>query len=116
MGISAGYERFFQSFFHALEDRDGGGVTIHGDAFDGVSRRARASGESVSRGWVDFGGVLSGGTASNVVTYLAQASVAEDVVLTTVSTFMATVMTPTLTQHLAGTMIPVDGVGLFLST
>ena len=61
-------------------------------------------------------GCCPGGTASNVVTYLAQASVPLSVVLTTVSTFMATVMTPTLTQHLAGTMIPVDGVGLFLST
>lgn len=61
-------------------------------------------------------GCCPGGTASNVVTYLARASVPLSVVLTTVSTFMATVMTPTLTQHLAGTMIPVDGVGLFLST
>ena len=61
-------------------------------------------------------GCCPGGTASNVVTFLAGASVPLSVVLTTVSTFMATVMTPTLTQHLAGTMIPVDGVGLFAST
>ena len=61
-------------------------------------------------------GCCPGGTASNVVTFLAGASVPLSVVLTTVSTFMATVMTPTLTQHLAGTMIPVDGVGLFVST
>ena len=61
-------------------------------------------------------GCCPGGTASNVVTFLAGASVPLSVVLTTVSTLMATVMTPTLTQHLAGTMIPVDGVGLFAST
>jgi len=61
-------------------------------------------------------GCCPGGTASNVVTYLAGASVPLSVVLTTASTFMATVMTPTLTHQLAGTMIPVDGVGLFVST
>jgi bile acid:Na+ symporter, BASS family len=61
-------------------------------------------------------GCCPGGTASNVVTFLAGASVPLSVVLTTVSTLMATVMTPTLTKQLAGTVIGVDGVGLFLST
>jgi BASS family bile acid:Na+ symporter len=61
-------------------------------------------------------GCCPGGTASNVVTYLAGASVPLSVVLTTVSTFMATIMTPMLTQQLAGTIVPVDGFGLFLST
>ena len=61
-------------------------------------------------------GCCPGGTASNVVTFLAGASVPLSVVLTTVSTLMATVMTPTLTQQLAGTIVGVDGLGLFAST
>lgn len=61
-------------------------------------------------------GCCPGGTASNVVCYLARANVALSVVLTTVSTFAAIVMTPLLTQWLAGTLVAVDGWGLFLST
>lgn len=61
-------------------------------------------------------GCCPGGTASNVVTYIARASVPLSVTLTTVSTFMAALMTPTLTKHLAGKMIPVDVAGLFTST
>lgn len=57
-----------------------------------------------------------GGTASNVVCYLAGANVALSVVLTTVSTFAAIAMTPLLTQWLAGTLVEVDGWGLFRST
>lgn len=57
-----------------------------------------------------------GGTASNVVTYLARANVALSVVMTMVSTFAAVVMTPLLTQLLAGTLVQVDAVGLFSST
>ncbi len=57
-----------------------------------------------------------GGTASNVVAFLARANVALSVVMTMVSTCAAVVMTPLLTQVLAGTMVAVDGWGLFLST
>jgi len=57
-----------------------------------------------------------GGTASNVVTYLAKANVALSVLMTMCSTFGAIVMTPLLTSWLAGTLVPVDGWGLFLST
>ncbi|MFN2375126.1 MAG: bile acid:sodium symporter family protein, partial [Candidatus Binatia bacterium] len=57
-----------------------------------------------------------GGTASNVVCYLARANVALSVVLTTVSTFAAIAMTPLLTQWLAGALIEVDAWGLFTST
>ncbi len=57
-----------------------------------------------------------GGTASNVVTYLAQANVALSVLMTMASTFTAIVMTPLLTKLLAGTLVPVDAWGLFLST
>lgn len=57
-----------------------------------------------------------GGTASNVVTYLARANVCLSVVMTMCSTFAAVAMTPLLTSWLAGTLVRVDGWGLFLST
>jgi len=57
-----------------------------------------------------------GGTASNVVTYLARANVALSVLMTMCSTFGAIVMTPLLTKWLAGTYVPVDAWGLFIST
>jgi BASS family bile acid:Na+ symporter len=57
-----------------------------------------------------------GGTASNVVSYLARANVALSVTLTTLSTIMAVVMTPWLTAALAGSRMPVDAWGLFTST
>ncbi len=57
-----------------------------------------------------------GGTASNVVTYIARANVALSVLMTMCSTFGAIVMTPLLTQWLAGTYVPVDGWALFLDT
>ncbi len=57
-----------------------------------------------------------GGTASNVVAYLARANVALSVLLTMGSTFGAVAMTPLLTEWLAGTLVPVDGWGLFRST
>jgi BASS family bile acid:Na+ symporter len=57
-----------------------------------------------------------GGTASNVVTYIARANVALSVLMTMCSTFAAVIMTPLLTQWLAGTLVPVDGRGLFMST
>lgn len=57
-----------------------------------------------------------GGTASNVVCYLARANVALSVVMTTCSTFLAIAMTPLLTSLLAGQLVHVDGWGLFWST
>uniref|UniRef100_UPI0040490709 bile acid:sodium symporter family protein n=1 Tax=Cephaloticoccus sp. TaxID=1985742 RepID=UPI0040490709 len=57
-----------------------------------------------------------GGTASNVVAYLARANVALSVVMTVCSTFAAIILTPLLTQFYAGTMVQVDALGLFLST
>jgi len=57
-----------------------------------------------------------GGTASNVVAYLAGANVALSVLMTMCSTFGAIVMTPVLTDWLAGTYVPVPAWGLFLST
>lgn len=57
-----------------------------------------------------------GGTASNVVTFLARANLALSVLMTMCSTFGAIAMTPLLTKWLAGTYVPVDAWGLFLST
>ena len=57
-----------------------------------------------------------GGTASNVVTYIAKADVALSVLMTMCSTFGAIIMTPLLTKWLAGTYVPVDAFGLFKST
>jgi bile acid:Na+ symporter, BASS family len=61
-------------------------------------------------------GCCPGGTASNVITFLAQANVALSVIMTTCSTLVAIAMTPLLTSWLAGQYVPVDGWGLFLTT
>jgi len=57
-----------------------------------------------------------GGTASNVVTYLARANVCLSVVMTMCSTFAAVALTPLLTSWLAGTLVEVDAWGMFKST
>ncbi len=57
-----------------------------------------------------------GGTASNVVTYLARANVALSVVLTMASTLLAFIMTPLWCKGLAGQFVPVDAWGLCVST
>jgi BASS family bile acid:Na+ symporter len=57
-----------------------------------------------------------GGTASNLVTLIAKADVALSVLMTTVSTCAAPIMTPFLTSLLAGALVPVAAGGLVLST
>jgi bile acid:Na+ symporter, BASS family len=57
-----------------------------------------------------------GGTASNVVTFLARADVALSVLMTMCSTFGAVLLTPLLTSLLAGAYVPVDFWGLFFNT
>ena len=57
-----------------------------------------------------------GGTASNVVTYIAKAHVPLSVLMTMCSTFGAIFMTPLLTKFLAGTYVPVNAWALFVST
>jgi BASS family bile acid:Na+ symporter len=57
-----------------------------------------------------------GGTASNVVTYLARGNVALSVVMTLCSTLAAVLMTPVLVQLLAGTYVAVDAWGILLTT
>jgi len=54
-----------------------------------------------------------GGTASNVVTYLAKANLALSVTMTMASTLVAIVMTPLLTGWLAGVFIEIDRWSLF---
>lgn len=61
-------------------------------------------------------GALPGGTASNVVTYLAGADVSLSVAMTTASTFGAVFATPFLTKLLLGTLVPVNATALLLST
>lgn len=117
----------------------GMGITLSLDDFRAVARMPRAVFAGVAAqylimplcGWaaatafalppplaagVILVGCCPGGTASNVVTYLARANVALSVLMTMVSTFLAVVMTPLLTGWLAGTLVPVDAAGLFRST
>lgn len=54
-----------------------------------------------------------GGTASNVVTYLARANVALSVTLTFASTLLAVIATPLLTGWLAGVYVEIDRWALF---
>jgi len=56
-----------------------------------------------------------GGTASNVIAYLARANVALSVLMTMCSTLVAVVATPWLTSWLAGKYMPVDAWALFRS-
>lgn len=60
-------------------------------------------------------GCCPGGTASNVMTYLAKGDLALSVGMTTVSTILAPVLTPLLTLLYAGARVHVDAVGMFLS-
>ncbi|CAJ1957720.1 unnamed protein product [Sphenostylis stenocarpa] len=61
-------------------------------------------------------GCCPGGTASNIVTYLARGNVALSVIMTAASTIGAVVMTPFLTSKLAGKYVTVDASALFIST
>ncbi len=56
------------------------------------------------------------GTASNVICYIARANVALSVTVTTISTFIAIILTPLLTLFLIGNKIEVNAEGLFLDT
>ena len=60
-------------------------------------------------------GSSPGGTASNVVSYLAKADVALSVTLTLMSTLLAVAATPLLTWLLVGQTIPVAVGGMLLS-
>ena len=60
-------------------------------------------------------GCCPGGTASNVITYLAKGDLALSVGMTGVSTLLAPFLTPLLTWALAGKSVNVDVAGMLLS-
>lgn len=60
-------------------------------------------------------GCCPGGTASNVITYLAKGDLALSVGMTGVSTLLAPFLTPLLTWILAGKSVDVDVLNMFLS-
>lgn len=60
-------------------------------------------------------GCCPGGTASNVITYLAKGDLALSVGMTATSTLLAPILTPLLVWLMAGTMVEVDTIGMLLS-
>lgn len=60
-------------------------------------------------------GCCPGGTASNVITYLAKGDLALSVGMTAASTMLAPLLTPLLVWLLAGTMVNVDTLGMLMS-
>ena len=60
-------------------------------------------------------GCCPGGTASNVITYLAKGDLALSVGMTATSTVLAPVLTPVLVWLLAGKTVDVDVAGMLLS-
>lgn len=60
-------------------------------------------------------GCVPGGTASNVMVYLAKGNLALSVAMTSLSTLLAPIMTPLLLLLLAGQWLPVDPVSMFMS-
>ncbi len=60
-------------------------------------------------------GCSPGGTASNVITYLAKGNVALSITLTLTSTLLAVILTPILTYVLLNNLIPVPALDMFLS-
>ncbi|CAM9866054.1 unnamed protein product [Scytosiphon promiscuus] len=61
-------------------------------------------------------GCINGGQASNLCTFIANGNVALSVMMTTITTLGAIVMTPLLCKLLLGTVVPVDAVGIAYST
>lgn len=60
-------------------------------------------------------GCCPGGTASNVITFLARGDLALSVGMTAMSTVLAPLLTPLLVWLMAGTLVDVDTVGMLLS-
>ena len=59
---------------------------------------------------------INGGQASNLCTYIARGDVALSVLMTTVTTIGAIFMTPLISKLLLGAIVPVDAVGVAVST
>ncbi|MEH7444067.1 bile acid:sodium symporter family protein [Bacillus sp. JJ1122] len=60
-------------------------------------------------------GSVPGGTASNVMVYLAKGNVPLSIAMTSISTLLAPIMTPLILLLLAGQWMPVDAVAMFKS-
>ncbi|USK58022.1 bile acid:sodium symporter family protein [Peribacillus asahii] len=60
-------------------------------------------------------GCVPGGTASNVMVYLAKGNVPLSITMTSFSTLLAPIATPSLLLLLAGKWMPVDPMAMFLS-
>lgn len=60
-------------------------------------------------------GAVSGGTASNVITYLAKGDVALSITMTTTSTLLSVVATPFLTLLYVGQKVPVPAESMLMS-
>merc|ERR1712094_54952 len=61
-------------------------------------------------------GSVNGGQASNLCTFIANGNVALSVLMTTATTLGAIFMTPLLSQLLLGAIVPVDALGVAIST
>lgn len=61
-------------------------------------------------------GAVNGGQASNLCTFIANGNVALSVMMTTVTTFGAIVMTPLIAKVLIGAVVPVNALGIAFST
>jgi len=61
-------------------------------------------------------GSINGGQASNLCTYIARGNVALSVLMTTATTVGAIFMTPVLCKFFLGAVVPVDAVGISIST
>lgn len=61
-------------------------------------------------------GAVNGGQASNLCTYIANGDVALSVMMTTSTTLGAIIMTPLISKFLIGTVVPVNAMGIALST
>lgn len=60
-------------------------------------------------------GAVSGGTASNVIAFLAKADVALSITMTIVSTLLSIIITPYLTLLYVGQTVPVPALSMLLS-
>jgi BASS family bile acid:Na+ symporter len=61
-------------------------------------------------------GSINGGQASNLCTYIAKGDVALSVVMTTSTTIGCIFMTPLIAKLVLGTIVPVDPIGIAIST
>jgi bile acid:Na+ symporter, BASS family len=88
---------------------------IGSTAVSSMSATTPTSGQSLFLG-LCLVGCAPGGTASNLVSLIAQADVALSVILTAASTMLAVVMTPLLVSLLVGTSVAVSGWTLCRAT